>query len=840
MSKSSWMVLGIVMLVFWQWLIPGIRVANDFPYPSQLNLLSNFNLPQTWSPEVNSGLGGSIVSVLWSWPLNLTFGIGAKLGLNFAILERLMVLLAIGLGWWGMSKLTSKLGTLIYLTNSFIILLIDGGQISLALAYGMLPVCIYFFKKQEILKFSVSALLLSIFDIRIVYFLVFLVSLDWLIFRRELKYIIKTGFITAVLLIGFHAYWLIPAIINKAVTLPVGYASATQVDFLSFANWKHALFFQQPHWYANIFGKIGNLHREFVIFPILAAAAIFLNRKSRETWYWALVLGIAIFLAKGNTWPFGDIYTWLFNNLPGFNLFRDPVKFYFLIALAYSVLIGKLKSFKVLVIASLIMVIFNWPVISNKMTGTFSVPRFEMEYQEINKIIENDSAWSRTLWIPKRYPMGPSDYIHPLSEAVDLGRLRPFTAGTVGKYETTNYLREASYSGQLLSLLGVKYLVYPAMDPLRNDMKIENQLYHATFSGQLANLPWIKSRHDFGSVTLFETEKSQDLFWIAENTLYVVGSDDIYNTGLDLSKNAVIFAEEIPGTQDNNYQVILNRKSELDYMMTTIPQSNFIFPAKKLNNSPNTSGWLASRSLGEGWWKRETTDFLWWRDFIQTKYGLDNQDFDYGGGWAISEGSNKLSLSVNKGMLYARVMSSSRSGEINIFQKDQKIGTINTLIKNPATKTIKLTGYKTNPDRYFDYSKAEFGWHKIGPVSDGLVTIVTLGDINVVNALAILPKDEMPKLPVDTKTVPIIQSAQVEYSRQSSTHYKLKVSGLKKPSMLVFSQSFDPLWKLNNQSPILVYGLLNGFWINNDGEYELNYEPQKYMWMQWIWNKMYN
>lgn len=820
MNKSSWIVLGVIILIFWQWLTPGIRVANDFPNVSKLNLISNFNPPQTWSPEVNSGLGGSVVPVLWSWSLNFVFGIGAKLRLNFAVLERLIVLLAIGLGWWGMSKLSSKLGILIYLTNSFIILLIDGGQVSLALAYGILPICVYLYRQQKTLNFSLSALLLSIFDIRIIYFLLILIVLDWLVFHRDFKYIIKTGFITTILLVGFHAYWLIPAIISRGITLPAGYTNASQVDFLSFANWKQALFFQQPHWYANIFGKIGNLHREFVVFPILAAIAIFLYRKSRETWYWVIVLGIAVFLAKGNTWPFGDIYTWAFTYIPGFNLFRDPVKFYFLIAIAYSVLIGKLKDQKLLAVMSVLTVLFNWPVITQKMTGTFSIPRFEKDYQEINSIIENDSTWSRTLWVPKRYPMGSSDYIHPLSEAVDLGRLRPFMAGTVGKYETVNYLREASYSGQLLSLLGVKYLVYPAMDPVRDDMKVENQLYHATFSGQLVNLPWIKSRRDFGSITLFENKNVQDLFFISDNTLYVVGSDDIYNSDLDLSKNAIIFAEETPGTQNNNYQVILNHKTNLDYLMTAIPQKNFIFPAKYLKNSPDSLGW----------WKRETMNFLWWRDFLQTKYGLDNQDFDYGGGLAISEGNNKLSLPVNVGMLYARVMSSSKSGEIIFYQDKQKIGSTNTMINNPTTKTIKLTGYKTNPDRYYNYSRAEFGWHKIGLVSNGLVTMETQGEINVVNALVVIPNDDIPRLSVDFKKNSIVQSARVEYRRESATKYIVKISGLKRPSMLIFSQSFDPLWKLENQPPFKVYSLLNGYWIEKDGEYALYYEPQKYVW----------
>jgi hypothetical protein len=640
------------------------------------------------------------------------------------------------------------------------------------------------------------------------------------VFRRDVLQTLKTGFIVGFIVLAFHAYWFVPATMStRDISLPSGYTSVSQLDFLSFASWKHTLLFQQPHWFENIFGKINRPRYEFAIFPLLALASIYLYRKSRETWYWAIILGISVFLAKGNSWPWGGIYIWLFNNLPGFNLFRDPVKFYFLIALAYSVLIGRIKSIKIIIIMSLVMLGFNWPAISEKLTGTFSTPRYEKEYQAVNEIIGRDQKWSRTLWIPKRYPMGSSDYLHPISEAVDLSRLRSFATGTVGNYETINYLREASFSGGLLNMLGVRYLVYPAQDPLRDDLKVENQLYHATFSGQLATLPWIESTREIGPLRLFEMKNKQDQFFIPENTSYVVGSDDIYNTGLDPTKTALIFAEEQPNTKNANFQVVLNRKSNLDLAVSSIPQSSFIFPARKLSDSPDVSGW----------WRRNSLDFSWWRDFLQTKYGLDNQDFDYGGGLAISEGANKLTLPVNKGLLLARVMSSSRSGEIIFLQNGRPIGSVNTLIKNPSIKTIKLTGYKSNPDKYYQYSQADFAWHEIGPVDLGKIVVNTAGDINVLNALAVVPKLELSNDFNKTFETVVEQSPLVEYKQNNPTHYKVKISGLKKPSVLVFSQSFDPYWKLNGKSPIKVYSLVNGFSVDKDGDYDLYYEPQKYV-----------
>src|SRR6185503_16152979 len=45
------------------------------------------------------------------------------------------------------------------------------------------------------------------------------------------------------------------------------------------------------------------------------------------------------FLAKGANDPFGGVYIWMFEHIPGFIMFRDPTKWYVLIAFAYAVLI---------------------------------------------------------------------------------------------------------------------------------------------------------------------------------------------------------------------------------------------------------------------------------------------------------------------------------------------------------------------------------------------------------------------------------------------------------------------------------------------------------------------
>ncbi len=61
------------------------------------------------------------------------------------------------------------------------------------------------------------------------------------------------------------------------------------------------------------------------------------------------------------------------------------------------------------------------------------------------------------------------------------------------------------------------------------------------------------------------------------------------------------------------------------------------------------------------------------------------------------------------------------------------------------------------------------------------------------------------------------------------TKYKVYVSNLTSPKLIVFSSTFHPGWKLNGESSIPVYGFLNGFRVEKEGEYILEFEPQKWV-----------
>ena len=886
------LLLILISAILWIIFLPGPRVANDFPLASQGGVKLGFNLPQTWHSR-GSGFGEYGVSTLWAWPVDFLYGMGAQLGINFSVLERIIGILPIFIvGVWGMTKLFDHseikgwgkyIGILFYLLNTYILLLIDGGQISIALAYAWFPISYLAVLKgiSGNLKAKIIAGLsigiLGFLDIRFIYILLILLAIHFLyefIFdntKRSLPVIIKwvvTALVTGIILAGLNFYWILPAIISKAPALPATYTRVSQTGFLNTTELKHAISILQPQWYLNVFGKVPPFRKEFLLIPILAFLAPILKRKDKRVWFWTLIAIVSVFLTKGANPPLPGVYTWLFTHVPGFSLFRDSTKFFFLVALSYSVLIAftveeitkrfsKLKIiFPLLIILYLLFLIR--PVYLGQMTGTFSEPRYETEYLSLANKIETDMNFGRIFWIPSQTPLGYSSPTHPSVEASRLESLRPFEIATVGTYETQNFVREGSYMGELFDIAGIKYVAYPYLDPKRDDMSQGKVDYYNTFLGQIGNLPWIGQKISDSPVPVFETKKSEDRFFLSKNTYFVVGSDsiyqNIYSLGAKFSDNALVFAEENPELLNqiekvSQAKIILYDKTITDLLISLTDKSKFIFPGSKLDFSPSTGSGSSS------WWKRETSDLVWWRDFLQQKYGIDNLDFDYGGGWAISEGTHELTISnkefTNGKTLFARIMQSSRGGEIGFYQGNKLIGNINTKIKKTEKVTIKLTGSGGVPDNYFTYDKADFSWIRIGSlVSDGEVTIKTNGDINVVNSLVILSQDEENSLKdevnslestgkivdwkkLDTQSKKDLfageNPATVSYTAITPTHYKIKITGLTSAATLFFSETYDNGWQLGSQSSYPLYSLINGFTLTKDGEYDLYFTPQKYV-----------
>lgn len=874
--------IAILIGVYWRWWLPGPKVANDFPIVSEDLLKSGMNFPYVWFENGAEGIGEYITFFLWGWPFSYIIGILANLGLPFAFIEKFIILVpALFIGFFGIWRFAANINlsnasrfiiTLFYLANTYILILIDGGQLAIVLAYCWLPISFLTIQKsiqgglkKKILA-GITTSILGFFDIRFIYTLILLSLIRFfyqLLFfeekqsyglflgRKKMAFLldwIEMGIVIMVVVLGLHSYWLFPLL--KAPISPKTYQFFTQTSFLSFVNLGHSMLTLAPHWFINVFGKIAPLRFEFIFIPILVFLSPVLRPKNYEVGFWLLVAVISIFLAKGTSEPIPQVYIWLFNHVPGLSLFRDSTKFFFILILSYSLLLGVtideimtrlkgLKNIKVIFLVTLTgyFLFLIRPVWLGQMTGTFSSMPLQDEYSKLGNLLENDKNFSRVFWIPSLPSLGYSSLNHPRVEAARLVQRRPFAIGTKGTYELFNFLREAPYMGEIFDVAGIGYLVYPYLDPRRDDMHPDNIKYHHTFSDQLSKRSWLAKVGD-SSTPLFKVKEHQERFFITPKIWWVIGSDNIYNEAtksakLKLSKNALIFAEEYPGLsrkldQLPKARIVLNNKTDLDLAANFINPSSLIFPAQSLNFDPDKSGW----------WRREVPDLIAWRAFLQTKYGIDNQDFDLGGGWAVGEGGLKFKVKLPFGgpklkgnhILLARVLESTRSGELYFHQDGELIGRINTRKEGNNIR-----------------------WFEVGQLSkdNGELEISSFGDINVINALAVLDTNEWRNyqdkaknlqsriVNFDEKNTLNDNNPKVTYQQINPTKYIVNITNLDSSSFLVFSQNYDALWKINrgtiplrkinSQTSLPVYSLLNGFSIDKDGQYVVEFEVQKYV-----------
>lgn len=889
-------IITLVLVVFWKFIGVSNNVANDFSYLSKPELISRFTLPQIWQERISEGFGQYVLLILWNWPMDLLYGLLGKIGIAFSLIQILVFLLPfVFIGYYSFKRFVNyfeiegvkeKIGILFYLINPYVILLIDGGQLSIALAYILIPAVFVSFLRGVDGDFR-SKLVAGLFfaglgflDIRYLYLLAILLIVYFVYemfgSKKSIFIQIQSWFYTILaisIVFGIlNAYWIIPSIFSRTPTLPEGYSNVSQVTNLSFTNWKHAVLLHPSGWYKNVFGNVMSLNKEFVLVPVFVLLGFIIGIKKKSTYFFVSLTLLGIFLVKGSNVPFSGVYPYLFEHIPGFSLFRDSTKFFVFIALGYSYFIGLLidkihinnKSKVVSLVTTGFIICYLLflvrPVWLGQMTGMFSKPVNEQGFKEVWNKLENDNDFGRVLWLPAQPPLGYSSPSHPSIEGVRLFSKRPFAPGVVGSYESFNFLREAPYMGELFDVLGIKYIAYPFPDTRREELKQDNVDYYHAFLDQLTNLPWVENRVTDSPVPLLKVKNSQDKFFVADNTYAIAGSDSVYEnfgegkSGI-LKDTVLIFAEESTGLVSDlpdHTKYILNDKQELDLIMTKVPKSNFIFPAQKLPSSPTENGWFDNHFVG-AFWKRESIDFLWTRNFLQQKYGIDNTDFDYGEGIAFSEGENALQISDSKirrgNSLYVRVLVSSKGGLVEFYQGNIKIGEVNAKNETPEKVEIKLTGYKEVPDQFFEYDKADFKWFEVGGlVEEGKIEIRTQGEINIVNALVSISPDEFKSIEKDSndtyqysilisdnqfsdqeRTIPTIT-----YERIAPTYYKVSVSGLTKPSTLVFSETYDPLWRIydhdgNEGKPYKLYSLINGFNVEKDGEYDVYFTPQKFV-----------
>lgn len=550
-------------------------LGGDFRYFWPENIGNFISFPLAWDASLNTGIGRSSLSSLWiNSYLNFTAAF-SNLGLSWDLIGLIFwilpaLLLSFSSSFYLFRYLFrdningSFLSGIIYTTNTYFLMIFAGGQAGVSLSYSLAPlVLMMFIKTLESPTFKNSTLaglvlgLQMLFDPRIVYltlfaFLLYL-TFNFSVFIKVIKksfMIFIAPFMIGILL---HVFWILPMIIFKSSPIPQGFDNLSGFRFFSFADFSHAISLLHPNWPENIFGKVYFLQPEFLILPILAySSLLFITPLTPRGWdsfaprenynltilFFTLLGVIGTFLAKGANPPFGEVNMWLFQYFPGMLMFRDPTKFYLLIAISYSVLIpfstcsiynwfkSKLKTqnskpqLKIqnylpnlfLIFTILYLIFLLRPLWMGELRDKFKPKKVPQEYVDLKNFLVSKPQFFRTLWIPMWQRFGYFSNLHPA-----IGREEVLKGNAQKQIKE---LQEAS-SLSLLKDLSVGYVIIPfdsEGEIFLKDRKYDEREYKRAIDSIRA-IDGLKEVKSFGKIRVFEINDPKDHFWSPSTTL---------------------------------------------------------------------------------------------------------------------------------------------------------------------------------------------------------------------------------------------------------------------------------------------------------------------------------
>lgn len=500
--------------------------------------------PTAWDPSLNTGLGTSSLSTMWITSyLNVTALLGS-VGFSWATIGIFCWLLPIILTAFFSSSILFRylfpqhkkfffLAGLIYLINTYFLSLVGGGQLGVAFGYAFFPLVILSairLLRNPTLSGSILVGLISslqiLFDPRLFYIsIVTIIFLSRFIIdslRISRKNFFLIVIVPILLIFLFHSYWIAPLLFSQKTAFPQQISTIDSFKFFSFADFSHALSFLHPNWPENIFGKVYFFQPQFLLIPILALSGLLFRKNThmKRQYGFVLLLFLGIFLAKGTNDPFGTINESLFRYIPGMTLFRDPTKFYLLIALSYAFLIplaisklsmlikqkvGKVLSKTVILVFILIWILLPFSTFYlGDPLQQFYPQKISQQYVQFKEFIASQNAFFRTYWIPQWHKYG---YFSDLNPA--LGK-NEFFQEKKSKESVDRYYFPTE---KMLSLASVKYVVLSKDMFLSARNAEEGAISYELYKKKLDSIGWLRQVKRFEDMRVYELLSFKDHIW---------------------------------------------------------------------------------------------------------------------------------------------------------------------------------------------------------------------------------------------------------------------------------------------------------------------------------------
>ena len=831
-------------LIYRAFFTGGTLVWGDAPYFYPENLKELFQKPLTWDIR-GYNFGNPQFQVLWLYLPTLLFGLLYKLfGLNSEILIRLIfyfpsTILAIISSWIFIRSYTKNLtavflGSLLYSFNTYFLLLLDGGQIGVALAYGIFPLSILTLQKLNE-KFNLKNLTLAIsifflmenIDLRLAILSpVTLIVMDFcqILFTNDWKKIVKNLanlFLVILITLPLNAFWSLP-LLNY---IKNGYSaiSTTGENSSSFLSLLNGLFLFNPHFPDNEFGKILKPPFYFGLLPILLFGGLVL-KNGRKYLGLGLTLLFFIFLVKGDAKPIGEIYNFLVNEVPFAVAFRDSTKFFIpslllsgvLLSYTFEQLTGiiRRRTKLVFLLFYLYLLALIWPALFGQLSGALEVREFNQNFKVVYQKLSSDPAFFRTVWFPERPPLAYSTSGKEAISANLLYKEIPFAYMILGSYDKFYFLHDSNLT-DWFKLLGIKYAFFPQSERKKTYSNKEI-IERKNFLDFVNSIPIFEKLDWPITFPGFKVSEPNPKIFAQDKALIVLGDLSVIDylrknvDNFSLSNQGMIFLED----GKVNPRELLNLPKEAALMVLKSRD-------KKDLTMVFLQDYFQMTTVSKSEWGSFATD-----QYLDSKYQLQKNNLP------------SDDLLFNKGMHFSSIIGEKLQFKANTRNR----GKYYLIIRGISNSEKGLKINFKDIERIVKHKN--FTWDIIGPIDlekGDIFKLENLGGFSGVNITAVVPFEKLqeaekmadkliekfPSFDLSKKNNLAIDSKMIEvnYSEVNPSEYNVQLD--KKPKWLVFSDHFNPGWQINGTGSIPFYTIINGFWINgNNSNLKLFFKPQ--------------
>lgn len=788
-SKNKLLFFAVIisLVVYHKWLSFSIFAYSDYV----------FQFFQTLRESPNFGmwdLTGFGMPNLFSWRLagqnSILYSLFGLLGHDSNIADKFIVfwpwvILSCVSSYLLVRKITNSnigafVGSLVFSYSTYFLAINRSGHLLLSISSVFIIFSFYFFikfleEKQMIFAIatSLSLAVTGFYDFRNLYIALW-IFFFYFFFYYFAKLTIRPSFIkeglrAAIPIIIFgllHLFWILPGLFSGS--LSENTVLARNLFGSHFFHITRALTLFHPFW-------TGGAIEWFVVqpiplylwsLPLLAFLGVATNTKNKDILFFSGLSLLGILLSKQTGEPFDHFYEFLFRKMPGFSAFREASKFYVLISIGYSVLIGgfikwivdissektffkKMMGYAVIVCVSCLLLWNAKPVFTGSI-GSMFIPRtLHSDYFIYRDFILSHKEYFRVLWSP----VAPRWALSTLEQPV-ISNMRVmdeqwkafvefYTIGTTWPQKATNLFFRAN-ADNFFDQSSVRYIATP-VDDFENDADVyvyygrtENKNIRAQYIKELQKVPWLKQVPipNLTEMAIFENLHYKSHIYTSPRIDYVTANTTDFNAE---AKDDTAFLNSRLAQTYSHLLPIINR------VVVPVDADPKILSVMQKNMYEELDGRKARKLFAE-------FDF-------------------YTGGYFLKD----FTLSIPKTGMYSIYLKSDSVLAQNPFVKI-KIDTV-TLSK----KTLKgVENFGTGWSLY-NMVQLEQGTYPIGVfINSEVAKAVNRQDI----------------IFVSEDTVEDFALPKIEYRRVGGTKYIMNVSGAKSSFPLVFSESFHPDWKL--------------------------------------------